>query len=200
MSLALSSEAPPAPHSGAPVLVNKAEVATILGISLPTLAAWLAKHPDFPVYERGTNGREWRFDAAAVRDWELARRAAEAREEAARAALVAQFALPGLDPGDVATDDTGVASLELLRRIREADKLRQERGFLVDVSQLRQTLGAAVAKWNRATHAVIRQAGHDFNLPDAVTRAIADRLAEAQTQFLRDLRTDATDLPAHAAE
>ena len=95
------------PLGAAPVLVNKAEVAGILGISLPTLAAWIARYSDFPVYERGANGREWRFDAAAVRAWELSRREAEARDEAARRDLLAQFALPLTDPGDAAT---GMAS------------------------------------------------------------------------------------------
>jgi phage terminase Nu1 subunit (DNA packaging protein) len=197
--LALSSEAPPVPLGAAPVLVNKAEVAGILGISLPTLAAWIARYSDFPVYERGANGREWRFDAAAVRAWELSRREAEARDEAARRDLLAQFALPLTDPGDAATGD-GVASLEEIRRIRESDKLRLERGFLVDVSSLRQQLTAAVTKWNRATHATLRQAARDLNLPDAVARELQARLADAQTQFLRDLRADADQSLAHAAE
>lgn len=199
MSLALSSEAPPAPVGAAPVLVNKAEVAGILGVSLPTLAAWIARYPDFPVYERGTNGREWRFDAAAVRAWELARREAEARDEAARRDLLAQFALPLTDPGDAAAGE-GIASLEEIRRIREADKLRVERGFLVDVSQLRQALTGAVAKWNRASHAAVRQAARDLNLPDAVNRAILAALAEAQNQFIRDLRAEVDQSIPHAAE
>ncbi len=187
------------PPGAAPVLVNKAEVAGILGISLPTLAAWIARYSDFPVFERGANGKEWRFDAAAVRAWELSRREAEARDEAARRDLLAQFALPLTDPGDAAAGD-GVASLEEIRRIRESDKLRVERSFLVDVSQLRQALAEAVAKWNRASHAALRQAARDLNLPDAVARAILAAQAEAQTQFLKDLRAKVDQSFPHAAE
>jgi len=187
------------PPGAAPVLVNKAEIAGLLGISLPTLAAWIARYSDFPVFERGANGKEWRFDAAAVRAWELSRREAEIRDDAARRDLLAQFALPLSDPGDATAGD-GVASLEEIRRIRETDRLRLERGFLVDVSQLRQQLTGAVAKWNRATHATMRQAARDLNLPDAVARELLARLSDAQTQFLRDLRADADQSLAHAAE
>ncbi len=193
MSLALSSEAAGGPPEGGPVLVNKRELAGILSVSLPTLTDWIERFPDFPVWERGANGREYRFDAIAVREWAMARREAEARDEAARRDMLAQFALPLTDPGDAAAGEA-VASLEDIRRIREADKLRQERGFLVGVPEIRQALTAAVAKWNRATHATVRQAARDFNLPPAVERALADRFAEAQRQFLRDLTADAEQL------
>ncbi len=43
-------------------LMNKGELARHLGCSLPTLAAKIARHPDFPVRQRGTKGREWQFD------------------------------------------------------------------------------------------------------------------------------------------
>lgn len=181
LSLALSSG-----PSGE--LVNKRELAAILGISQPTLADWIDRHADFPVVERGTNGKEWRFDAAAVAEFIRAKDEEAAREEADRRARLAQLGLPFTDPGDAAAPASTDYTLDDIKRIQLADKLRTERGFLVSVPETRQHLTASIARWNRSLHAVIRQAARDFALPDAIARALDERLAEAQRQFVRELR------------
>lgn len=184
------SEAP----AGAPVVrVNKRELAGILGVSLPTISRWLNCYRDFPVLQPGTNGREYQFDAAAVRDFMASKDAEEERIEAEREAAIAQLGLPLEEQAEDAA--AGVLKprerLDHVRAISAEDKLRQERGFLVSVPATRQAMTAAIARWNRAIHARIRQDGRDFNLPDAVVRALLAGVAETQRQFVRELGHDA---------
>ncbi|MGE5546490.1 MAG: terminase small subunit [Solirubrobacterales bacterium] len=49
-------------------IVNRSELAEILGKSLPTISAWVAR-AGFPVIEEGRQGKEWKFDTAQVIDW-----------------------------------------------------------------------------------------------------------------------------------
>jgi terminase small subunit / prophage DNA-packing protein len=50
--------------------VNRADLASTFGVSLPTVDAWVRRGA--PFVERGSKGREWKFDTAAVIDWRLA--------------------------------------------------------------------------------------------------------------------------------
>lgn len=52
-------------------LVNRADLASICSVSLPTVDAWVEK--GCPYVERGSKGREWKFDSAAVIDWRIQR-------------------------------------------------------------------------------------------------------------------------------
>ncbi len=52
-------------------IVNRAALAQLCGVTLPTIDAWVRK--DCPVVERGGTGKEWRFDSAAVMDWRIAK-------------------------------------------------------------------------------------------------------------------------------
>ncbi len=57
-------------------LVNKAELADVLGISLPTLSNWVKG--GLPVVSRGGNGRPWEFDLTACVAWVRKRDIAQA--------------------------------------------------------------------------------------------------------------------------
>lgn len=48
--------------------VNRAELAEILGVSLPTITSKVSK--GMPFEQRGGRGKEWTFDTAAVFQWE----------------------------------------------------------------------------------------------------------------------------------
>ncbi len=50
-------------------IVNRAGLAALCAVSLPTIDAWVRK--DCPVLERGSAGREWQFDSAAVIEWRI---------------------------------------------------------------------------------------------------------------------------------
>ena len=62
-------------------LVNRAELATLFEVSLPTVDAWVRK--GCPVVERGGRGREWKFHFAEVFNWRILTKVA-ARVAAAR--------------------------------------------------------------------------------------------------------------------
>jgi len=82
---------------------NKAELAELLGLSLPTLDAMVRR--GCPVLQRGAQGREWCFDVPAVIKWRTDRAVAAAlgdtskldQEEARRRKLAAEAALAELD-------------------------------------------------------------------------------------------------------
>ena len=48
-------------------IVNRSELASLCGVSLPTIDTWLRKR--CPIVERGSKGREAKFDTAAVIKW-----------------------------------------------------------------------------------------------------------------------------------
>ena len=56
--------------------VNRAELASICGVTVVTIDAWRAK--GCPWVERGGRGKEWIFDTAAVIDWRLQRAVTDA--------------------------------------------------------------------------------------------------------------------------
>jgi phage terminase Nu1 subunit (DNA packaging protein) len=174
----LSLVLPPEPG---PVLVNKGELAGILGVTVATVSAWIAKRPDFPVFERGTQGREWRFDPAAVVAFVAAMRAAERAAEAERAAGVAQLGLALTDPGDASA--VGGFSLAEVRTARLADQVRAERSFLVEVSAMAEALADALAMWDRRVAEMLAAAGHDLNIPADGLAVMAKSLADGRRQF-----------------
>jgi phage terminase Nu1 subunit (DNA packaging protein) len=170
---------------------NKRELARLLGVSLPTISAYLDRWADFPVVQNGTTGREWRFDPLAVRDYLAAKEAEEEAYEARRQAEIDQLAMPLESVSDGPSEINPGDRLKLIRSLAAEDDLRLKRGFLVSVPAERQALTAAVARWNRAQLAAVRQAGRDYSLPDAVVRGLVDRFAEAQTQLIADLKLEA---------
>jgi hypothetical protein len=98
---------------------NQRELAHRLGINRSTLSSWLLRYgDDFPVSERGTNGRDWVFNFTEVSNFLRAKReaqdAAAAEREAAIARLRFSFAdlvdgpgAPGYrpDPGCLSSAD-----------------------------------------------------------------------------------------------
>lgn len=59
-------------------VVNKAELAEVLGISLPTVGQWVKE--GLPAVSRGGNGRAWEFDLAECVAWVRKRDVARATE------------------------------------------------------------------------------------------------------------------------
>ena len=47
--------------------VNRAELAEVFGVSLPTVESWVRR--SCPVGQRGGRGRAWKFNTAEVRSW-----------------------------------------------------------------------------------------------------------------------------------
>jgi phage terminase Nu1 subunit (DNA packaging protein) len=161
--------------------VNKGELAAILNVTPATVTAWLKRYPRFPVLDRGMQGREWRFDPAAVVAFVAAMRETERAAEAERVAGVAQLGLALTDPGDALA--AGGFSLADVKTARLAGQVRAERSFLVETSAMGEALADALALWDRRIAELLAEAGHDLNIPADGVQAMAARLAEARRQF-----------------
>lgn len=48
-------------------IVNRQELAEFLGVSLPTINAWVKQK--MPYLQKGARGRDWQFDTAAIVQW-----------------------------------------------------------------------------------------------------------------------------------
>ena len=123
--------------AGDAAAVNKKELAAILGCSPQTLSAWVDRFGEaFPVIDRGTNGKEWRFDPPAVIAFLQSKHDAEAREAAERAAWLQQYALPGLTSPDDVEGVTKPSDLLALAKVRQIHRREQmEAGLLVPTSE-----------------------------------------------------------------
>src|SRR5579862_9714300 len=129
------------------MLVNKRELAVILGCSLPTLDKMIRQHRNFPTVRRGSPGVDWGFEAETVIEF-IRQKREEARHDAERAleekaAYLDQFALPIDDL--VPESERGLSPNQraALARARLAErKLAMESGMLVPVAELRQGLTA----------------------------------------------------------
>jgi phage terminase Nu1 subunit (DNA packaging protein) len=172
-----------APERAAGV-VNKAELATILRTSLPTLDKLLRKHGDaFPVLRKGTNGVAYEFDPAAVTAFlrqidETRIAAGQARDE-----LMQQYTLPEIaPPEDAALTPRDRVALAKLRQLEREEAI--EAGFLVETAKVRAAVYTAFAALRRDMDAAIRQELRNAAIPDAVIRSIQARIAEAQRVFV----------------
>jgi phage terminase Nu1 subunit (DNA packaging protein) len=187
------------------LLVNQKELARALGVSINTARALLDRFPDLPVAERGSNGREYRFDLQAVQTFLKAKRDAEDAAQQQRSELLAQLILPveGTAPESLRTLEPKDRLIAARAALVE-DELAIKQGALVWKHEARAEMTGAIGRWNRATASTIRQIGRDMNLPDAVTRVILSRVEELQRQFVRELRAYADsstpDMPPIPAE
>jgi phage terminase Nu1 subunit (DNA packaging protein) len=186
------------PMSGAAsaaAAVNKKELAAILGCSPQTLSAWVDRFGEaFPVIDRGTNGKEWRFDPPAVIAFLKSKHDAEERETAERAAWLQQYALPGLTSPDDVEGVTKPSDLLALAKVRQIHRREQmEAGLLVPTSDVRMVLTGAVAKLNRFFQSILTQMARKHGWSDAQLRDATAMAHEAQRAFVRDVGTYAPD-------
>ena len=172
-------------------VVNKQELATWLGVSLPTLSRWMVRYrPDFPILEAGSNGRDYRFDAAAVSDFLRVKKEEDAASAAERDESLAQlrlpFDLPGVEPPPKATSTKDeLLAWELRKRQRQE---AEAAGLLVPVAQVADAVRAVLARLSRDDQAFLRQIAREQGWPDAYTRALETRRAEQQRATVAALR------------
>jgi hypothetical protein len=168
--------------------VNKQELARLLGISLPTVAAYIARYgSDFPVIERGTNGRDWQFEHEDVVAF-LARKRAEDREaDAERAATLRQFMLPlGHNVGPPIEQSCATpAALLALARLRKLQREEAyENGRLVVAAEIERLLEDMLIDWNRMLHATVRQFGRENSLTNELQERLEVALCACQHKFV----------------
>ena len=168
-------------------LINKQELASRLGVSLPTLSAWMRRwDAEFPVEERGTNGRDYKFDAAAVIDFIENKRDVERSKLTERDEALAQLVFPGFEPEPLAPGLSLKDQHEALKIRRLQRQEAEDAGKLVLVSEIRPLLTDAFTSWNARLHAALRAGARDANLTQAQLAAIEARIADAQREFVRE--------------
>lgn len=174
------------------MLVNKAELADILGCSLPTLNDWIRKDPDFPVEARGSNGVEWQFDADRVIEYRRQQREAEEAEALRRREAMEQYRLPllGADLGGSSGSGafTPQQELALVRKRQLELEMAKEAAFLLQTVDVRQNLSIAITHLNRSLQSLPGQVGRQFGLPEATVRAMRSFVDTYQRNLVRELR------------
>lgn len=177
-------------------IVNRADLATLCNVTLPTVDAWVRR--GCPAVERGSKGREWQFDFAEVVQWRIDRAVADAvaahggdgagmsKEEADRRKAVAQAHMAEVELEDrLANTISRTEALGMFADFCLAlktgmsnglDKIAA-RGTTITSSHELRTMGEA--EWNRAM---------------ALAREEFSRLWE--TRFPKDVRK--IDGPAEA--
>jgi hypothetical protein len=182
-----------APAAGADAIdagvhANKAELTAILGCAPSTLTAWIERYGDeFPVIERGTNGREWRFDPAAVIAFLKTRRAEEERQAAEHVALLQQFALPGLTSPDDAAGVVKPADLLALARVRQIHRREHlESGLLVRTDDVRTALAGHLTRLDLWSADVLARIAGKHGWPLAVLDEARAMFREGCLAFVRD--------------
>ncbi len=182
--------------------VNKGELAQILGVSLPTIAAYLVRYGDeFPVLERGSRGRDYWFDREAVVDFLQSRRAADAEADADRQAAIRQFALPLGHNGGPELEEAEVpvrpADLLALMKVR---KLQREEGYacglLVRAADVGASLGELLRTWSRHQHQMVQQFGRERGLADDLIADLDKALTDTQRTFVAYMQQTLAPEPA----
>ena len=170
-------------------VVNKRELAKLLRTTVVSLGNWIEKWPDLPVLERGTNGREWQFEASAVVEFLRAKqeegRAAKAERDEALSQLVLPLALTGDAEKPLAGSikEQREALLFRIAQRQEAEKL----GRLVAADDVRDALTTAFGTMNRVLTGAVKAIGQDHSLPPGVLRVIQARIATAQREAVREI-------------
>jgi phage terminase Nu1 subunit (DNA packaging protein) len=181
------------------LLINKAELADILGVSLPTLNDWIKKDPAFPVETRGSNGVEWKFDPDAVIDYRRLQNEAEIAEANIRRERLDQYRLP---LGGVSEPSSGAFTpqqeLALVRKRQLEMEMAKEAGFLMQAVEVRQQFRAVVGQISRALGSLPGQIGRQFGLPEATILSMRDAVEDHQRNMVREMRglLDDPEIPA----
>ncbi|MGI4850457.1 MAG: hypothetical protein ACRYGR_00710 [Janthinobacterium lividum] len=178
--------------------VTKHELALILGITKPTLNSWIDRYGSaFPMIERGTNGRGYRFDPHAVVEYLRGRQEDQAQKRAERDEQLAQLMLPlasAPSPGDapLSLEDQIKAERLNLSRIENARRA----GSLVPAVEIEAEQMAFLSALSRNLQAWGRQFGRTHGWPEGLVREIEASIAALQRATVREhLAKAAEDRP-----
>jgi phage terminase Nu1 subunit (DNA packaging protein) len=180
-----------APGDGAPLVVNKRELAQILGVSLPTIDRML--QDGCPIAEGGSNGVAYKFDVGRVRAWREETAAKKRRVDADRRARIdaEQAKLFG---DDELPEIEGAADLSPQAR---AALVRTRREHLLVLEQMRELVRAADVEAGLAPVFAELQTGI-LGVPDELQRRFG--LTEEATVAMREILEDRLAEAADAAD
>jgi phage terminase Nu1 subunit (DNA packaging protein) len=175
------------------MIVNKREMAALLGCTLPTLDKWLQAWPDFPIVERGRNGQLWQFDAEAACAFVKAKHDAARAEKDRRTAALAQLALPL--PGDDGVPGVGGArsaaemlTMARLRRIQREEEIAC--GRLVEARRVGAALADVFGRLGRGLRSGLRQVMAAHGVPPDCAAAIEAAFAAQQREAVERISAE----------
>ena len=177
---------------------NKTELADLLGVSVPTLDAWIKKKPGFPIVTRGNNGVPWEFNPAAVTAFIADQRAAAAAAGAQRDETLEQFKLPVVTDQEKGVSPADLVKLAQLRKLEREEQIAT--GFLVPAAQVRALMFDTLAQLRRTMNTAITQALADHNVPESTVRSVMARVEDAQRVCVQTLQAGLQDGSPDAAE
>lgn len=171
--------------------LNKTGLCTLLGWTRPTLDLRLATDPAFPVLKAGSKGGGWKFEGPAVVAYLAGAPSGAADRGPARSIDNA--------PADASTrrdrvEHTGEQTARQRRDAVQAeileDKLRRDRGELVQVEEMRQVLNTMLAHLGKAIDRLPDQIIERLSLTEALAddiRSMTDDLRRAMHDELKTL-------------
>ena len=167
--------------------INKDQLATLLGCSLPTVTALIKRYPDIPIVERGGLGQEWKFDGPAVVAFLQARRDEQNQARAAKDEQLSQLALP-ITERDGDADKVSADERLKLARLRQLEREElKEAGFLVPTHEVRAVLERAMRRYAQIQESAVERISNTHNLPEAVRRALVREFQDARAAFVAEL-------------
>ena len=173
------------------MLVSKIEMSRVLGISLPTLNQWIARHPAFPIVTRGTHGRAYEFEPEVVSAFVAELRQSSDRAAREREALLDQFALP--IPALADDRPAGLSARERLDLARARALSREEAvasGRLVDARHTARAVADVLGRLGAGQRAAVRQILRAHDAPDAAITAIEGAFTDLQRRAVAALGAD----------
>ena len=181
--------------------MNKRELARLLHTTVVSVGNWIEKWPDFPVLERGTNGKEWRFDAPGVAEFLRAKQKEGRLARAERDEALSQLVLPLTLLGDTEQLRSAAGSVKEQREALQYRILQRQEaerlGRLVAVDDVRDALVTCFATMNRVLSTSVRAIGQDHALPHGVLHSLQARVAGAQRNAVREIskKLSGVDVP-----
>jgi hypothetical protein len=166
------------------VIGSLAELASLPGMpSEPTIRKLIAKHADFPILKRGTNGDAYEFDLGDAAKFIVGLREREEIEARQRAEKVRQFGLELLGADAVALDasQVGLSAAErrdLMAEEVEAIKLARHRGELVRKASVEAAIAEFLVWLAERQKSFTARLAKRADVPREVLTSI-DRLIEA---------------------
>jgi phage terminase Nu1 subunit (DNA packaging protein) len=189
-----------------PELVGKAALCEALGWTRPRLDRRLESDAAFPVAKRGTRAGGWEFDVAAITAYlsgapAKAAPAAgkkpaariDARSEVGNPYPGAKFSVvppAGVEPVIHSGEQTARQRRDAVQAEILEDKLRRDRGELVQVEVMRQMLNTMLAHLGKGIDRLPDQIIERLNLPEERSddiRVLTDELRRAMADELRVL-------------
>lgn len=172
--------------------VNLGELAQVVGRSEVTLRKLMARHEDFPIVSRGSNGVAYLFDARAVMGWLDDHEAADRLANDERRAELAQLQLElsgGTADGDRVL--TAKERKEALEVAYAEAKWREAQGALIDADLLDRALVDAFAAIRievmRLPETLRRVGGLDRDQVVRMDQACRQSLEQAAARLAHDL-------------